>query len=153
MPGAGIALVRPTASNGKAASASPTAIAAIPVTADTHFRVGSISKTFIAIALVQLYEDDALDLEAPVTEVAPEVAIENPWFSRIAGARPPALQHTAGFDDMHFNEMYNLDDARTSRWPRCWRETRRRAASAGGRARACRIRIRVTGSPATSWRK
>ena len=77
MPGAGIALVRPGGVEWAGASASPIAIARVPVTADTHFRVGSISKTFVAIALVQQYEDDALDLEAPVAEVAPEVAIEN----------------------------------------------------------------------------
>ena len=59
---------------------------------------------------MQQYEDDALDIEAPVSEVAPKVAIEN-RFSGTPVTVLQVLQHTAGFDDMHFNEMYNLDDA------------------------------------------
>ena len=81
----------------------------IPVTADTHFRVGSISKTLVAIALVQLYEDDVLDLNAPVAEVAPDIAIDNPWHHTDPVRVIHLLQHTAGFDDMHFNERYVPD--------------------------------------------
>ena len=109
VPGAGIALVRPDGIEWAGGVGLADRDRGDPITADTHFRVGSISKTFIAIALVQQYEDDALDLEAPVTEVAPKIAIENRF-----GGSPVTilqlLQHTAGFDDMHFDEMYNLDD-------------------------------------------
>jgi CubicO group peptidase (beta-lactamase class C family) len=109
VPGAGIALVRPGGVEWAGGVGLADRDRGVPITADTHFRVGSISKTFVAIALVQQYEDDALDLEAPVTEVAPKVAIENRF-----GGSPVTilqlLQHTAGFDDMHFDEMYNLED-------------------------------------------
>ena len=110
VPGAGIALVRPGGIEWAGGIGFADRDRALPVTADTHFRVGSISKTFVAIALVQQYEDDALDIEAPVSEVAPKVAIEN-RFSGTPVTVLQVLQHTAGFDDMHFNEMYNLDDA------------------------------------------
>ena len=110
VPGAGIALVRPGGIEWAGGIGLADRHRALLVTGDTHFRVGSISKTFVAIALVQQYEDDALDIEAPVSEVAPKVAIEN-RFSGTPVTVLQILQHTAGFDDMHFNEMYNLDDA------------------------------------------
>jgi CubicO group peptidase (beta-lactamase class C family) len=96
--------------SGPEASATPTASLQTPVTADTGFRVGSISKTFVAMALVQLAEDGFLDLEAPVDEIAPEVAIDNPWHETHPVRIIHLLQHTAGFDDMHFNEAYVRDD-------------------------------------------
>ena len=75
MPGRGHrARERRTAPSGLAASAGPIAIARVPVTAETHFRAGSVSKSFVALALVQLYEDGKLDLDAKVADLVPEVA-------------------------------------------------------------------------------
>lgn len=110
VPGAGIALVRPGGVEWAGGIGLADRDRQVPVTADTHFRVGSISKTFIAIAIVQQYEDDKLDLESPVADVVPGVAIAN-RFSGTPVTILHLLQHTAGFDDMHFNEMYNLRDA------------------------------------------
>ena len=81
-----------------------------PVTAKTHFRAGSISKTFVAMALVQLSEDGDIHLDSPVAELAPKIRIENPWHGTEPVRVIHLLEHTAGFDDMHFNEMYNLVD-------------------------------------------
>ena len=67
-----------------------------PVTADTVFRVGSITKTFTAIALMQLWERGDVDLDAPADEYlrAYELAPAQP------GWRPATLwhllTHTAG---------------------------------------------------------
>src|SRR5438445_4087041 len=49
------------------------------VTCDTEFRVGSISKSFVALALLKLQEDGKINLEARLQDVAPEVAVKNPW--------------------------------------------------------------------------
>jgi len=81
-----------------------------PVTADTHFRAGSISKSFIASAIVQMYLDDEIDLDTPVSEIASEIVIDNAWEPAHPVRVIHLLQHTAGFDDMHFNEMYNVSD-------------------------------------------
>ena len=108
VPGAGIALVRLGGVEWAGGVGVADREARTPVTADTHFRAGSISKTFIAAALVQLYEDGEIDLNAPVVELASEVKIDNAWMVDHPVRLIHILQHTAGFDDMHFNEMYNV---------------------------------------------
>jgi CubicO group peptidase (beta-lactamase class C family) len=106
VPGAGIALVRSDGVEWEGGIGLADRDRKTPVTAATHFRVGSISKTFIAVALVQLYEDGLIDLEATVHEIAPDIAIDNPWEESHPVRVIHILQHTAGFDDMHFNERY-----------------------------------------------
>ena len=39
-----------------------------PVTQDTVFRIGSITKTFTAIAVLQLWEQGLVDLDAPAND-------------------------------------------------------------------------------------
>ena len=108
VPGAGLALVRAGGVEWAGGVGVADRDARTPVTADTHFRAGSISKTFIAGALVQLYEDAEIDLNSTLAELAPEVDIDNAWTLEEPVRLIHVLQHTAGFDDMHFNEMYNV---------------------------------------------
>ncbi len=110
IPGAGIALVRQNGIEWAGGVGLADRDAKTPVTADTHFRAGSISKTFVAMALVQLSQDGDLYLDTPVSELAPKVRIVNPWNSTDPVRVIHLLEHTAGFDDMHFNEAYNLVD-------------------------------------------
>src|SRR5262245_48510781 len=110
VPGAGIALVRTSGVEWAGGVGLADRDAKTPVTADTHFRAGSISKTFVAMALVQLAEDGDVYLDTPVSELAPKVRIENRWQTTDPVRVIHLLEHTAGFDDMHFNEMYNLAD-------------------------------------------
>jgi len=112
VPGAGLALVRQAGVEWAGGVGLADRDRRTPVTGDTHFRAGSISKTFIAMALVQLSEDGDLDLDTPLAEVASEVPFNNPWEAGHPVRVIHLLQHTAGFDDMHFNEIYNrLDPA------------------------------------------
>lgn len=110
VPGAGIALVRLDGVEWAGGLGYADRDAKSPVTADTHFRAGSISKTFVAAALVQLYEDGEVDFDTPVVELASDVAIDNAWMLTDQVRLIHLLQHTAGFDDMHFDEMYNVSD-------------------------------------------
>ena len=111
VPGAGIALVRQNGVEWAGGVGLADRDRHTPVTAETHFRAGSISKTFVAMALVQLSEDGDLDLDTPVAEIASEVPFNNPWEASGHPVRViHLLQHTAGFDDMHFNEIYNQLD-------------------------------------------
>jgi CubicO group peptidase (beta-lactamase class C family) len=77
------------------------------VTCDTEFRVGSVSKTFVALALVKLQEEGRINLYARLQDAAPEVPMRNPWESSNAVRIVNLLEHSAGFDDMHFGEVYN----------------------------------------------
>ena len=108
VPGAGIALVRSNGVEWAGGVGLADREARTPVTADTHFRAGSVSKTFIASALVQMYEDGDIDINAPVVELASDIRIDNAWMIDEPVRLIHLLQHTAGFDDMHFNEMYNV---------------------------------------------
>src|SRR5207249_1533361 len=57
--------------------------AKIPATADTVYRVGSVSKLFTDIAVMQLVEQGQLDLDAPVTRYLPDFRPINPFHKPI----------------------------------------------------------------------
>ena len=82
-----------------------------PIDGDTHFRTGSVSKTFVATAVLMLQRAGKLDLNVPIKQVVPDVAFENRWESSDPVRVVHLLEHTTGFDDMHFNSMYNLREA------------------------------------------
>ena len=79
-----------------------------PVTAHTLFRIGSVTKTFVAVGLLQLVAQGKLHLQDEVRKIAPEVPIDNPWEATDPVRVVHLLEHTAGFDDMHLNHFYNL---------------------------------------------
>jgi CubicO group peptidase (beta-lactamase class C family) len=106
VPGAGIALVDGDQILWAGGVGVADRATATPVTADTLFRVGSITKSFVALALVQLAEQGRIDLRAPVAALAPELAIHNRWAADQPITVAHLLEHTAGFDDMRPNERY-----------------------------------------------
>jgi CubicO group peptidase (beta-lactamase class C family)/D-alanyl-D-alanine dipeptidase len=54
-----------------------------PATEETVYRVGSVSKLFTDIAVMQLVERGKLDLDAPVTKYLPEFQPKNPFGKAI----------------------------------------------------------------------
>ena len=80
------------------------------VACDTEFRVGSISKTFVALALLKLEEEGRINLYARLQDVAPEIPLKNRWSSSNPVRIVNLLEHSAGFDDMEFSEVYNRQD-------------------------------------------
>src|SRR5271156_2288648 len=97
VPGAGIALVTKdkvvwTGGVGKADLATNR-----DVTADTMFRVGSITKGFVALSALQLAERGKLSLDEKVSDVAPEIPVVNPWAATNPVTLAQLLEHTAGF--------------------------------------------------------
>ena len=50
-----------------------------PVTANTLFRIGSITKTFNALAILLLVEQGRLDLDTLMRKIIPDAPLENPW--------------------------------------------------------------------------
>jgi CubicO group peptidase (beta-lactamase class C family) len=57
--------------------------AKVPATAETIYRVGSVSKLFTDIAVMQLVEQGKLDLDAPVTRYLPDFRPRNPFGKKI----------------------------------------------------------------------
>src|SRR5713226_8320194 len=110
VPGAGVALI----SNGEllwcGGLGKANLAANRDITCDTEFRVGSISKTFVALALLKLEEEGKINLQARLQDVAPEVRVNNRWEATNPVRVVNLLEHTAGFDDMEFSEVYNLHD-------------------------------------------
>src|SRR5713226_2220985 len=110
VPGAGVALV----ANGQLIWCGGIGKADLAanrdVTCDTEFRVGSISKTFVALALLKLQEEEKINLYARLQDAAPEVPVENLWEWSHPVRIVNLLEHTAGFDEMEFSEVYNLHD-------------------------------------------
>src|SRR5256884_5272589 len=132
VPGAGIALI----ANGEVLWCGGIGQADIAanraVSCDTEFRVGSISKTFVALALLKLQEEGKVNLYARLQDVAPEIPFKNRWEAAHPVRIVNLLEHTAGFDDMEPSEVYNVHDRydfpllevfkrfmkpQTARWP------------------------------------
>lgn len=65
------------------------------VTADTPFVLGSASKTFTALAVMQLVERGKIDLDAPVERYVPEFEPADPEAGRRITVRD-VLRHTSG---------------------------------------------------------
>lgn len=55
----------------------------VPATAETVYRVGSVSKLFTDIAVMQLVEQGKLDLDAPITRYLPNFRPRNPFGKAI----------------------------------------------------------------------
>lgn len=110
LPGAGVALV----SNGEVLWCGGFGKADVAanreIACDTEFRVGSISKSFVALALLKLEEEGKVNLQARVQDLAPEVGVRNAWESTNPVRVVNLLEHSAGFDDMSFSEVYNTKD-------------------------------------------
>jgi CubicO group peptidase (beta-lactamase class C family) len=76
------------------------------VTENTHFCVGSCTKSFTGLGFLTLLDDGRIDLNTPVCEIAPEIRIDNPWKDTDPVRIVHLLEHTAGFDDSHPNWFY-----------------------------------------------
>jgi CubicO group peptidase (beta-lactamase class C family) len=82
----------------------------LPVTPDTLFQVGSISKTFTGTLLMQLAERGRLDLDAPVRRYLPDLKLSDESVARRVTTRH-LLTHVGGWVGDYFNDFGNGDDA------------------------------------------
>lgn len=73
-----------------------------PVTPDTVFRAGSISKSFTSIGIMMLVEEGKLNLDAKLADLMPELKYENEWESTHPIRLAHLLEHTTGFNDIEF---------------------------------------------------
>lgn len=82
----------------------------VPVTVDTHFQVGSISKVFTATAIMALADQGKLDLDAPVTEWIPDLPLVKE-AGRTSLTLRHLLNHTTGFEGDVFFDTGSGDNA------------------------------------------
>lgn len=114
-----------------------------PVTEDTGFRIGSITKTFTAVALMQLWEQGLVDLDQPANDYLRSfelVPSQSTW--RPATVRH-LLTHTAGVPEwLHPTQMVR------SRW---FGETFALEESLPTLGEFYRGRLRLDAEPGTVW--
>ncbi|MFN0313898.1 MAG: serine hydrolase domain-containing protein [Burkholderiales bacterium] len=101
-----------------------------PVTEDTVFRIGSVTKVFTASVLLQMQQEGKLKLADRVRQHAPGASYTNPWEDTHPLRIEQLLEHTAGLQDLTKEEFDNNDpkpltldeglalrpDSRTVRW-------------------------------------
>jgi CubicO group peptidase (beta-lactamase class C family) len=75
-----------------------------PATADTLFRIGSTSKAFASLSILKLVDEGKLSLDDPIRKLAPDVQFENKWESTDPVRVVHLLEHTTGWDDIHFRD-------------------------------------------------
>jgi CubicO group peptidase (beta-lactamase class C family) len=103
-PGAGIAIVSRDKTEWVAGMGKADVAANRPATADTLFRIASVSKGFVALSALQLQEAGKLKLTDTVRQWVPDVAFINPWESNDPVRLVNLMEHTSGFDDIHLRE-------------------------------------------------
>jgi CubicO group peptidase (beta-lactamase class C family) len=81
-----------------------------PVTGDTLFQIGSITKVFTATAIMQLVDEGRLDLDRPVRAVLPSFRLEDESATESVTLRH-LLTHTTGFFGDRFDDFGPGDDA------------------------------------------
>nr|NQU90801.1 serine hydrolase [Bacteroidota bacterium] len=81
----------------------------IPVAEKTRFRLGSITKSFLALGFLKLAEEGSIDINTPIGSLAPEISFENKWEGTDPVRLIHLLEHTAGFDDIHLNDLSLID--------------------------------------------
>lgn len=68
----------------------------IPVTPETRFNIGSVSKVFVAVAVMLLVDEGKIDLDAPVIDYLPEFVMDDPRYTDITVRM--LLSHTSGLN-------------------------------------------------------
>ena len=82
----------------------------LPVTADTLFQTGSISKTFTGTMMMKLVEDGKVDLDTPVRKYIKDFRVQDRDVSEKVTVRH-LLTHMGGWIGDYFNDFGNGDDA------------------------------------------
>jgi CubicO group peptidase (beta-lactamase class C family) len=79
----------------------------IPVTPKTLFHQNSVTKMFTAMGILKLVHQGKFKLNDELKKIAPEIQFQNRWEKTHPVKVIHLLEHTAGFDDVHLNNMYS----------------------------------------------
>jgi CubicO group peptidase (beta-lactamase class C family) len=125
------------------------------------YRVGSLGKVIVAMGLLKLAEQRRISLNEEVRRHLPGLGMSNPWESTSPVRVVHLLEHTAGLDEMHFNEYFAGKEtgiplagallrnsaSKRVRWP----PGTRNAYTNVGYAIAARMIETATGEQADAW--
>lgn len=75
-----------------------------PVTPQTQFLIASVSKSFTAMAIMQLVEAGKIDLDAPVQRYLPEFTLADPAAASQITVRH-LLNHTSGLSEPSYSDL------------------------------------------------
>src|SRR5512132_2910101 len=114
-----------------------------PVTEDTVFRIGSITKTFTAIAVLQLWEHGRIDLDAPANHYLRAYRLIPAKASFRPATVRQLLTHTAGIPEV----LHPLDVVRP-----LFGETVKAAGPVPSLADYYRGALRIQAEPGTRFR-
>lgn len=103
-PGAGVVLVSKDQVLWAAGVGSADLATGREVTPDTMFRAGSISKSFVALALMKLQEQGKVRLDDRLQDLVGDIEFGNAWEDTDALRLVHLLEHTSGFDDIAVRE-------------------------------------------------
>ncbi|GAA2778143.1 serine hydrolase [Crossiella cryophila] len=81
----------------------------VPVTEDSVFQIGSISKVWTATQVLRLVDEGRLDLDAPLMDVLPELRLADPIVAGKVTMRH-LLTHTSGIDGDVFTDTGRGDE-------------------------------------------
>lgn len=82
----------------------------LPVTPETLFQIGSISKTFVATAAMALVAEGKLDLDEPIVRYVDDLRLSSPELTEGVTMRH-LLTHTTGWVGDYFADTGEGDDA------------------------------------------
>ena len=77
-----------------------------------RYHVASLGKAIVAIGILKLAEQGRLKLEDPVSIHLPALEMPNEWNATDPVRIAHLLEHSAGLDDMHFNEYFLYGDSK-----------------------------------------
>jgi dipeptidyl aminopeptidase/acylaminoacyl peptidase len=80
-----------------------------PVSEESVFQIGSISKVWTATVVMQLVDEGLADLDAPLVEILPDLRLADPEVTKQVTLRH-LLNHTSGIDGDVFTDTGRGDD-------------------------------------------
>jgi CubicO group peptidase (beta-lactamase class C family) len=76
---------------------------------NTIFRIGSISKTLVALAILKLQEEGRLNLKDKIKDIIPEIKFNNDWEDNYPIRIENLLEHTSGWKYWSMAELGSDD--------------------------------------------
>lgn len=108
VPGASLCVYR----NGRLTQAAAGVLnveTGVPVTTDSAFQIGSITKVFTATQIMQLADEGKVDIDAPIKTYLPDFAVADAGVSKSVTLRQ-MMSHTSGIEGDYFVESGRGDD-------------------------------------------